>query len=289
MLRSSWFLGLLILLFSTPLSAQHLRLYACALANDDPAAFMGGSSIGAGLWVSDDTAKTWTQVGWKHVKCYSVDVVDSSNGQIIYLACGNGLMRSLDGGEHWRMLTDWRITEVMDVAIDQSHPNTIGIATSTGLWQTTDEGVHWKEVGEREYRSHLYFSPHYHAILPYNADTMGTSILELDDQGSVLSNGSTLVRHNKRRGALWCVGHYDTTIVLGGERGLFVVDTANVPHKIADAPRNIHSIASIGNSLLLASLSGGVWKYDPAVEEQPCSISGLETLQVWKVKGRIVK
>jgi hypothetical protein len=269
----------------TTSNAEHLRLYACALASDDPTAFMGGSSIGAGLWISDDTAKTWTQIGWKHVKCYSVDVVDSSNGKIIYLACGNGLMRSLDAGDHWRMLTDWRISEVLDVAIDQSHPNTIGIATSTGLWQTNDEGVHWKEVGEREYQSHLYFSPKYDAILPYNADTMGASLLELDGQGSVLFNSSTIVHHNKRRGALWCIGHYDSTIVLGGERGLFVVDTSNVPHKIADAPRNIHSIVNIGKELLLASLSGGVWKYN----QTAFTPSVLDSLQVCKVKGAIIK
>src|SRR4051812_3451706 len=62
------------ILQSSAILAQHTRLFACALASDEPTAFMGGSSIGAGLWQSDDTAKTWKQLGWKHVKCYSVDV-----------------------------------------------------------------------------------------------------------------------------------------------------------------------------------------------------------------------
>src|ERR1051325_3414940 len=123
-----------------PVVARHARLYACALGSDDPAFFMGGSSIGGGLWQSDDTGKTWKQLGWKHVKCYSVDVVNKSNGKIIYQACGNGVLKSNDDGISWRMLTDCRMTEVMDIAVDQLSPNIIYIATPGAIWKSDDAG-----------------------------------------------------------------------------------------------------------------------------------------------------
>ena len=247
---------------------------------------MGGSSIGAGLWVSDDTAKSWTHIGWKHVKCYSVDVVDSSGGNIIYQACGNGLMRSTDAGDHWRMLTDWRITEVLDVAVNQSNPNDIVIATATGLWESTNEGAHWSEVGEREYKSHLFYNRQHKSISPVLADTLNDGReLCLTENGAVTINNLTVMKPNWRRGGLWCVGSIDSTIILGGERGLFVVDEENVPHKLPEAPRNIHSMVILGSKLYLASLSGGIWQYDGKQFDR----SGLETLQVWKVRGIVVQ
>ena len=124
----------------------HTRLYACVIGSDSVGALMGGSTLGSGLWQSDDTAKTWKQIGWKHVKCYSVDVVNKSNGKIIYEACGNGVMRSTDYGATWRMLTDWRITEVMDIAIDQKAPKNIYIATPGAIWKSMDGGDSWFEA-----------------------------------------------------------------------------------------------------------------------------------------------
>src|SRR5947209_6490013 len=144
--RKFFIIALIISVFITQHSAlaQHTCLYACALASDDPTAFMGGSSIGAGLWQSDDTGKIWKQLGWKHVKCYSVDV--SNNGKVIYEACGNGLLKSTDEGKSWRMMTDWRMTEVMDVAVDQKNPKTVYIATPGAIWKSDDGGNTWYEA-----------------------------------------------------------------------------------------------------------------------------------------------
>jgi photosystem II stability/assembly factor-like uncharacterized protein len=107
---------------------------------------MGGSSLGSGLWVSDDTAKTFTQFGWKHGKTYSVDIVDGSLGKTIYIARGDGLLGTTDGGATWRMLTDWRQTEVMDVKVDQKKPSNIIITTAREKWRTKDAGKTWKMV-----------------------------------------------------------------------------------------------------------------------------------------------
>ncbi|HET6401722.1 MAG TPA: sialidase family protein [Candidatus Kapabacteria bacterium] len=125
-------------------SAQHLRIFACAIANDSAGAFMGGSSNGSGLYQSDDTGKTWKHLGWDNIKCYSMDMVQSSNGRILYEATGLGILRSTDYGEHWKQLTDWRISEAMDVAVNQKNPKEIYIATAHGPWRTEDGGKTWE-------------------------------------------------------------------------------------------------------------------------------------------------
>lgn len=126
--------------------AQHLRIFACAIANDSAGAFLGGSSNGSGLYQSDDTGKTWKHLGWDNIKCYSMDMVQSSNGRILYEATGLGILRSTDYGESWKQLTDWRISEAMDVAINRKNPNEIYIATAHGPWRTKDGGGVWQRA-----------------------------------------------------------------------------------------------------------------------------------------------
>jgi photosystem II stability/assembly factor-like uncharacterized protein len=134
---------LLCLISFNTTQAQHFRIFACAIANDSAGAFMGASSNGSGLYQSDDTGKTWKHLGWDNIKCYSMDMVQSSNGRILYEATGLGVLRSTDYGEHWKLLTDCRISEVMDIAVNQKNPNEIWIATAHGPWRTEDEGKHW--------------------------------------------------------------------------------------------------------------------------------------------------
>jgi hypothetical protein len=156
------FFVFLLIAHTTIVHAQHLRLYACAIANDGAGAFMGGSSNGSGLYQSDDTGKTWEHLGWNNIKCYSMDVVHFSNGRILYEATGLGVLRSIDYGTTWKQLTDWRVSEVMDVAVSQKNPEEIYIATAHGPWKSTDEGKSWLAIrdGMRSpYCSHIMFDP----------------------------------------------------------------------------------------------------------------------------------
>lgn len=282
---------LLLGLFGTTATAQlHTRLYACALANDDPAAFMGGSSIGGGLWSSDDSGVTWKHIGWTHVKCYAVDIVDSSFGKTLYLACGNGLMRSIDAGEHWRMLTDWRITEVMDVAIDQQRPARLAIATATGNWTSIDSGEHWSELGPREFHAHL---PRDSSVVPtheWNETLLSdgrTAILT--SEGGVRVDGKQLVRPIIQRGALWSIGSLNDDIFVGGERGIYHVDGANLTHLIFGGPHNVHDLLPIGDRLIIASLSGGIWRATNVEKELRFEQIGIPTLQMWSLHSAIVQ
>jgi photosystem II stability/assembly factor-like uncharacterized protein len=125
--------------------AQHLRVFACAIANDSAGAFMGGSSNGSGLYQSDDTGKTWKHLGWDNIKCYSMDIVQRTNGRILYMGTGLGVLKSTDYGEHWKQVTDWRVSEVLDIAVNFPDSNNIFIATAHGIWRSNDGGQTWNK------------------------------------------------------------------------------------------------------------------------------------------------
>ncbi len=130
---------LLCLLFSSTARAQ--TIYTVVLGNQNHV--VGSSTLKSGLFVSYDNATTWKHLGPKNLKAYSMDAVDSSNGRILYIAAGNGVHRSTDYGKSWKIVTDWRITEVLDVKIDQSNPNYLYAATAFGFWRSTDGGDSW--------------------------------------------------------------------------------------------------------------------------------------------------
>ncbi|MEP7235502.1 MAG: hypothetical protein ABI778_09425 [Ignavibacteriota bacterium] len=297
------------------LAHPHTRLYACAIGNDAPGTSMGGSSMGAGLWQSDDTAKTWTQVGWKHVKCYSVDVVNKSNGKTIYQACGNGVLRSTDGGMNWKMLTDWRITEVMDVAIDQQSPKNIYIGTPTAVWKSNDGGDSWFEADSDIpfpiFASRIIIDPKNHSKIYAAVDT---AIYFSNDGGLQWKNSHApalsardLVVDEIRRIArvdsegvwVWLDTNVSTlpvtvdpyihsTPLYPGRKGTFGFANG-ADTKLPEIPKNIHSFISIGKHLLIASLDGGVWKYEYAPGSDAPERTGLDLLQVWRLKSVEIK
>jgi hypothetical protein len=320
-LGNNFFFFLILLLFilhpSSFILAQHTRLYACALGSNDPAASMGGSSMGGGLWQSDDTGKTWKQLGWKHVKCYSVDIVNKSNGKIIYQACGNGVLKSTDAGVSWRILTDWRITEVLDIAVDQKSPKNIYIVTPGAIWKSDDGGDNWYEtdtdIPYPIFVSRIKIDPTSHLKI-YAATESG--LYESKDGGLswkkrtqsdvsardmivsphglsvwVEETGNCTIfqnkkwEHRKLPDNLWVVARNRSVLYFGGGKGVFTVDTTI----LQGSPRNIHSIDAVGNTLYFGSLNGGVWKYDLLTSDAVCEKKGLDSLQVWRIKAIEVK
>lgn len=303
---------------SASASAQtHTRLYGSVLASDDPAAFMGGSSIGGGLWTSDDHGKNWTHLGWQHTKGYSVATEDTSNGNSIFSACGNGVIGSRDGGITWRMLTDWRISEVLDIYVYGQQK--ITIATASGFYRSLDSGEHWSAMNdgipEPRYCARLFYykkqqtllAASSHGLYVYNEkeknwrydkrfsqsikdiDTLTDgSLLVLTENGALYRDGKIIVRPFAKRGQLWCLAHSDTTIFIGGERGVFRYGGNLVLTLQSQSPKNVRSMLCTEAKLFVASLSGGVYSGSIDDEEVEFTLLGLEKLQVWSLRSSVI-
>ena len=146
-------LFVLLLLTTSQVTATQ-TIYTVVLGNQDYV--VGSSTLRSGLFVSYDSAKSWKHLGPENLKAYSMDAVDSSNGQILFIAAGNGVHRSTDYGKSWKIVTDWRMTEVMDVKVDQLDPSNVYAGTAFGFWRSTDGGETWENPEGEFHDTYLY-------------------------------------------------------------------------------------------------------------------------------------
>ncbi|NNE34477.1 MAG: hypothetical protein HKN13_04535 [Rhodothermales bacterium] len=96
---------------------------------------------------ADEFADQWIHVGWKNVRCFGLDIASGrSRDPVIFLSCGNGVLVS-DDLSRWRVSTDWRVTEVLDiVCIGPKGVNgqpTVVAATAYGPFVSNDAGGSW--------------------------------------------------------------------------------------------------------------------------------------------------
>ena len=92
----------------------------------------------------DDTV--WSHTGSKTIRAFAIAPGPLSHGRVLYIAGGNGVHLSRDGGRTWKITTDWRITEVMCVAPDPADTNTVYCTTPYGVFKTVDGCATWTEM-----------------------------------------------------------------------------------------------------------------------------------------------
>lgn len=96
-----------------------------------------------GLFLSRDGGATWEHKGWPdQIKVFYTEA--GSDGTI-WSACGNGVLRSTDGGANWKITTGWEVTEVLKVKVDPNDPKVVYAATAYGIFKTADHGETWHE------------------------------------------------------------------------------------------------------------------------------------------------
>jgi hypothetical protein len=97
---------------------------------------VGKASRPTGLQASRDGGATWETLTWPEL--ISSSVATDSTGRWLYLACGNGVMVSRDGGRSWRLTGGWETTEVQRVCIDRRDRKRAWAATAYGVVRTED-------------------------------------------------------------------------------------------------------------------------------------------------------
>ena len=96
-----------------------------------------------GLFISTDAGATWQHKGWTgYIRTFYTEAgIDGS----IWSACGNGVLRSSDGGSTWRITTGWNITEVLKIKVNPNNPAIAYAASAYGVFRTKDGGETWQE------------------------------------------------------------------------------------------------------------------------------------------------
>lgn len=148
---------LLVVLFGfqpvgTAAAQEPATLYAGLIKNKG---YVVGSPLAASGLMRFEGDTLWTHIGWNHPRIFGIDY-DPADPNVRYLAAGNGVLRTRDGGDSWRIVTGWEITEPQDIAVDPNAPEHLYLATPYGVWRSEDGGDRWTEASEGIPVAHTY-------------------------------------------------------------------------------------------------------------------------------------
>lgn len=141
-------------LFPLGALAEH-SLYMSATLSQD---FTIGKRVTSksGLYVSHDRESA-RHVGFHHPRLDRGDV-DPRDPDVLYIGALNGVLGTRDGGQTWKILTSWEMTEGKDVKVDPHNPDRVFAALPDGIAISPDRGETWTYSHEgirREYTQTL--------------------------------------------------------------------------------------------------------------------------------------
>ena len=85
---------------------------------------------------------SFTHLGLNHPMTLSV-TFDPRDARLFYVASLSGILRTPDGGQTWRVATDWDVTEPKSVVVDPNDPDTVYAGVPDGFIVSRDRGLTW--------------------------------------------------------------------------------------------------------------------------------------------------
>ncbi len=198
--------------------------------------YVVGSALTESGLVRFDGDSTWTHYGWNTPRVVGI-TYDPGQPETIFLASGNGVLRTRDGGDSWRLTTDWRITEVQDVSLDPNAPDHVYLASAYGVWRTEDGGETWVESND--------------GLLPPGNHYTQTIEVDHSQAGRVLVGTEGGVYESRDGARSW--RH------VGGGRDVEVLDLQQ-----SRADPDVWIAATYRHGVLLSTDNGRTWTEGPA-------------------------
>ncbi len=132
-------------IFASPLTArQSGKICVAVLFNSTKSNVAGGDRY-VGVFVRERGETEWQSISNTNLFSFGISFSQHGATQRYYIAGGNGLHRSSDGGKTWKILTGWQTMEVLSVASDPVDSTMIYVATPYGIFKSTDDGKSWTE------------------------------------------------------------------------------------------------------------------------------------------------
>ena len=123
-----------------------LRLFAAAFIVRGSVS--GNATGGYGVYARGPRDTGWTRISRSYTLTFGIALFDNGRTRRYYIAAGNGVHRSTDGGVTWKILTSWRTEEILCVVPDPVDSAVIYAATPFGVFKTTDDGATWEKKME---------------------------------------------------------------------------------------------------------------------------------------------
>lgn len=105
----------------------------------------GNATGGYGLYVRPQNDTAWSRISRSSTLTFGVALFDNGRTRRYYMAAGNGVHRSTDGGMSWKILTSWQTEEILCVVPDPVDSAVVYAATPFGVFRTSDDGKTWEK------------------------------------------------------------------------------------------------------------------------------------------------
>jgi hypothetical protein len=100
------------------------------------------------LYRSTDGGATWTLLGWPFSgtdldRQVMAVATDPSSSRVVYVATTTGLLKSVNGGDSWSVLTGLPSATYRAVVADRGSAGTVYAAGDVGVYKSTNGGANW--------------------------------------------------------------------------------------------------------------------------------------------------
>ena len=97
----------------------------------------------SGIFLRSSVDADWQRIG-PVIQQMASFTTDPNNLNTLFIACGNGIVRSTDGGATWRMTTGWRESDVNKVVVDPENGRNVYASSVWGISASYDGGETWQ-------------------------------------------------------------------------------------------------------------------------------------------------
>jgi photosystem II stability/assembly factor-like uncharacterized protein len=147
------------------------RVAAVAGSATDPKLYYIGSG-GGGVWKSSNSGQTWDAVFSKEaVAAIGAVTIDPTDNNTVWVGTGednprndvsygNGIYKTVDGGDHWVNMGLAATKQISRIAVDPRNHNHVVVATQGDLFNDgPDRGVYVTDDGGKTWKKTLYTGP----------------------------------------------------------------------------------------------------------------------------------
>jgi ligand-binding sensor domain-containing protein len=217
----------------------------------------------SGIFLYRPSDQRWHRLG-PVIQQVSSMSTDPSNPEIIFLACGNGILRSQNNGNTWREVTGWRESDITKIAIDPTNGQKIYASSAWGVTISRDGGESWSAANEglveKSSRSIVVDHLNPERLLLATAAGLFTSHDSAETWTQIPSTPNIAIlrlARNNTNPDLWIAGTEGAGVILSSDNGETWQPTAPELSKA-----NIYGVATDpSNSKILAAggWDAGLW------------------------------
>ena len=279
--QASLFSLLLASLSIADVSAESKLFVAFAMTKAQQASSLPTDS---GIFLQGPGDETWGRIG-PVIQAMNSVASDPSDPSTIFIACGNGIVRSRDNGASWRMVTGWRESDFTKIAIDPKNGDNIYAASVWGLSISRDGGESWqsanKGLKEQYCRSVVVDQRNSKRILLGTDDGIYVSRDRAESWSAIRTSPKSNILRMARSGAdldLWIVGTEGEGVFLSRNDGK---TWESVSSELSE--KNLYAVALHSESASRMAVGGwdaGVWMSDDSGKTWADRSAGLPSMNV---------